>query len=176
MVQNTFDNYNRMGDVATIAICCVIFVLLATSYISRTRSFRIFCVLVGVLLAAAILNIGYHDMLILSDPAYNTWIYLLRIVYVVLLFNAFFLFTLYTTVVSNLERRKARIVAITATVLLVMFVASDIFNSFILITSYLLVADVLLRSLSNNNILSPYQQGRKVLEIWHFFCHNGQKY
>ena len=67
MVQNTFDNYNRMGDVATIAICCVIFILLATSYISRTRSFWIFCVLVGVLLAAAILNIGYHDMLMVMQ-------------------------------------------------------------------------------------------------------------
>lgn len=126
---NTFDNYSRMGDVGVVAICCVIFILLSSSYVSRTRSFRIFSALVGVLFTAAVLNIGYHDLLLLSNPRLNTWVYFLRIVYVVLLFNAFFLFTLYTTVVSNLEHKKARTVAITACVMLLIFVAADIFLS-----------------------------------------------
>ncbi len=125
----TFDNYTRMGDVSVIAVCCVIFILLASSYVSRTLGFRIFSALVGVLFIAATLNIGYHDLLLLHDPSMNAWIYFLRIVYVILLFISFFLFTLYTSVVSNLEHKKARINALVSMGLLIVIVAADIIMS-----------------------------------------------
>ena len=128
VIRTSFDNYNRMGDVGVVAICCVIFVLLASSYVSRTTSFRIFSALVGDLFLAAILNIGYHDLLLLNinNSSLNAWIYILRIVYVVLLFNAFFLFSLYSSVVSNLEHKKARVFAIVAMMVFIAAVAGDI--------------------------------------------------
>ncbi|MBO4419537.1 MAG: EAL domain-containing protein [Oscillospiraceae bacterium] len=125
-IPNTFDNYNRMGDVGVIAICCVIFILLASSYVSRTLSFRVFSGIVGVLFLAALIDIGYHDLILLRNPALNTWIYILRIVYVALLFNTFFLFSLYTSIVSNLEHKKARIIAVAASLMLVVFVSIDV--------------------------------------------------
>lgn len=124
-----FDNYTRMGDVSVVAICCVIFILLSTSYVSRNVSYRIFAALVGNLFVAAILNIGYHDLLLLGKASLRAWIYILRLVYVVLLFNCFFLFSLYTSVVSNLERKKARVFAIAAMVLFFMSVVADILFS-----------------------------------------------
>lgn len=131
VIRSTFDNYSRMGDVGVIAICCVIFVLLASSYVSRTDSFRIFSALVGDIFLAAILNIGYHDLLLLNvnNASLNTWIYLLRLIYVMLLFNAFFLFSLYTSVVSNLEHKKARTIAVLAFIVFFAVVAADIILS-----------------------------------------------
>ena len=129
VIPSTFDNYTRMGDVGVVAICCVIFILLASSYVSRNTSYRIFNALVGNLLLAATLNIGYHDLLLQAKPSLNTWIYILRLAYVVLLFNAFFLFSLYISVVSGLEKKKARIFAISAMVLFFASVAGDIFLS-----------------------------------------------
>lgn len=128
-LQSTFDNYNRVGDVGVIAICCVIFILLSSSYVSRSLAYRIFSALVGFLFIAAIMNIGYHDLLLLHDPAQNTWVYILRIVYVLLLFCVFFLFSLYCSVVSNLDHKKARIIAITACLMLVVIVGADILLS-----------------------------------------------
>ena len=129
MIPNTYDNYNRMGDVGVVAICVVIFILLMSSYVKRTRSFRIFACLLGVLFEAAVLNIGYHDLLLLQNPAMNTWVYILRLIYVVLLFNAFFLFSLYVSVVSMLDHRKARMIAIVAMWMLFAFVGADILLS-----------------------------------------------
>ena len=131
VIRTTFDNYNRMGDVAVVAICCVIFILLASSYVSRTTGFRIFATLVGDLLLAAVINIGFHDLLLfnVNDASLNIWIYILRIVYVILLFNAFFLFSLYTSVISNLEHRKAKIYTIVALSVFLAAVAGDIMMS-----------------------------------------------
>ena len=121
-----FDNYSPSGDVAVIAICVVIVILLLTSYVSRTRSFQIFMCIVGLLVAASAVNIGYHGLLMNNDPALYNLIYVMRILYHTLLFDVFFLFVLYTTVVSGMEHRKARIVAIISTLLLVVIVGIDI--------------------------------------------------
>ena len=51
--QISFDNYTPAGDVAVVAICLVMVILLLTSYVSRTRSFRIFAnILVSLVIAA----------------------------------------------------------------------------------------------------------------------------
>ena len=55
-------DYSRMGDVGVIALCCLVFILLTCSYVSRTRSYRIFSAIVGFVFLAAIINIGYHEL------------------------------------------------------------------------------------------------------------------
>ena len=126
MSQLLIDNYTAAGDVAVIAICAVIVILLNTSYVSRTRSFRMFMTIIVSLVLAAAVNILYHGLLAAGSAGRYGLIYTLRIVYQALLFNIFFLFALYTTEVSGMEHRKARIVAITATLLLIALVGIDI--------------------------------------------------
>ena len=122
----SFDNYMRSGDVGTIAICVVIIILLMTSYVSRTHSLRIFMNIIVSIVLAALVNMVYHGLLARQEPGLYNLVYTLRVLYHALLFDVFFLFSLYTTVVSGMEHRKARIVAILSTVLFVGIVVADI--------------------------------------------------
>ena len=123
----SFDNYSPAGDVAVIALCLVMVILLLSSYISRTRSFRIFTNIIVCLVLASLVNILYHKLLLSYVPALRTQIYVARIFYQALLFNVFFLFALYTTQVSQLEHRKAKLVAVISCALLFIIVGVDIF-------------------------------------------------
>ena len=126
VIRTTFENYTRTGDFAVIAICTVMIVLLFTSYVSRTRSFRIFSNIIAVLIIAASVNIIYHEIVRLNNPNLFTLICVLRILYQALLFDVFFLFALYTMEVSGLEHRKARMIAIGFFSMVVVFIAIDI--------------------------------------------------
>ena len=57
MLQVSFDNYTGAGDVAVISICIVMGILLLTSYVSRSGSFRVFISIIGMLAAAAAVNL-----------------------------------------------------------------------------------------------------------------------
>ena len=122
----SFDNYTSAGDVAVIAICLVMVILLVTSYISRTSSFRIFISIVSSLVLAALVNMLYHRLTVAYMPGLRTQIYVSRVFYQTLLFNVFFLFTLYITQVSHMEPRKAKTVAILSSLLLFAVVGADI--------------------------------------------------
>ena len=123
-------NYSRMGDVGVIAICTVVFILLTTSYVVRTKSFRIFSGIIGFVLLAAVVNIGFHELIGTEYVANNSYLigllYMMRILYHTLLFCIFFCFALYAVIVSDMEHRLARIIAIIGTVLFLGFVGVDI--------------------------------------------------
>ena len=120
------DNYSPVGDVAVVAMCLVIVIMLLTSYVSRTRSFHIFLGIVGLLAAAAVVNIAYHGLLSTGNQGLISLVYVLRVLYQAVLFNVLFLFALYATVVSGMEHSRARAVAIGSTVLLVVVIVLDI--------------------------------------------------
>lgn len=122
----TFDNYVLTGDIASIAICYVIIILLMTSYISRTRSFRVFMTIVIQLIAASGVNIAYHYMITLNNPALYGWAYALRVIYYALLFDIFFLFSLYATVVSDMKPSRAKKFAILSSALFSAILITDI--------------------------------------------------
>ena len=130
LAQTGMYSYSRMGDVGVIALCIVVFILLNTSRVSRTRSYRIFCGIVGLLMLAAVVNIGFHEILVRRIEHTRGLLYSLRLVYKGLLFNVFFLFSLYVTVVSNLEHKKARIIAFVSTGLFILIFAIDIILTF----------------------------------------------
>ena len=129
MRQISYDNYTMAGDVALIATCAVIVILLMTSYIKRTRSFRIFMNIVFSLVVAAVTNIVYHFLLTKSESGLFGLTNALRILYQALLFDVFFLFVLYSTEVSGMEHRKARIIAIIASTILTFVVGIDIIRT-----------------------------------------------
>ena len=119
-------NYSRMGDVGVIALCCTVFVLLTFSYINRTKSYRIFNAIVGFILLAAIVNIGYHELLRVYPLEQKYVIYVLRCLYHTLLFLVFFLFTLYATVITEMNKKQARIVAFTSMSVFAILMVIDI--------------------------------------------------
>ena len=123
------DNYSAAGDVAAIAVCVVMVILLTTAYVSRTKSFHIFMAIICLLMGAAIVNIICHNLMAANDPPSVHLINVLRIVYNALLFDVFFLFSLYAAVISGMKRREARLVAIISTVLLVGIVGIDVIQT-----------------------------------------------
>ena len=126
MMEVSYDNYTRAGDVAVMALCVVVAVLLLSSYVSRTRSFRIFIGIVGLLFVAALTNIGYHCMLTADIPEAYTLTYGMGILYNAMLFAVFFLFAQYTTEVTGLDRRRTKIVTVVSAALLIAIVAADV--------------------------------------------------
>ena len=124
--QVNFDNYTPAGDVAVIALCLVVVILLVTSYVSRTRSFRIFMNIVGALVIAALVDILYHGLLSSYSAVLRTPIYVARVFYQALLLNVFFLFALYATEVSGMDHAQSKRVAWTATAVLFGIVGIDI--------------------------------------------------
>lgn len=129
-VLDALDKYSRMGDVGVLALCCLIFIMLACSYVKRGTSYRIFSAIIGTIFLAAICNVGYHELLRAYQPGYKYAIYTLRILYNTLLFDAFFLYTLYATIISNLKHSKAKAVSIVSSIMFVVFVAIDIILTF----------------------------------------------
>ena len=130
-MQVGLSSYSRMGDVAVIAICCVIFILLSTSYIVRSKSYRVFSAIIGWIVLAAIVNIGFNELLNRSDLVINNsyvigTLYLLRVIYHILLFNIFFGFLLYAIVVSNIDQKRGRIIAWIGTLAFIVVAAIDI--------------------------------------------------
>ncbi len=126
IVQSNIVNYSIVGDVAVLAFCAIMFILLSASYVSRTRSFRIFTFIIFMLICAAVVDMVYHNLFTVANPAQLGLVYALRIIYYALLYNVFFLFALYATEVSGMEHKKARFVAVFCTVVLVATVAGDI--------------------------------------------------
>lgn len=121
-----FENYTFTGDVIAIAVCIIVAILINTAYVSRTKSFRIFQTTVVAIVIAAAVNIVYHVLVVEQLNVSNVWIYIVRIIYQMCLFDVLFLFALYITEVSGMEHKKARVVAISATALFVLIIFSDI--------------------------------------------------
>ena len=124
-----FDNYSIDGDIGVLAICAVIVILLSTSYIVRTRSFHVFISVIASLSTASVVNIVYHVLVAKGAPSLFVLTYILRIVYQAILLDILFLFTLYLTQASGMDHKKAKIVAIISTILLLAIIGIDIVRS-----------------------------------------------
>ncbi len=121
-----FNSYSPWCDAAVISICAIMLILLRTSYVSRTESYYIFLGTIRVLIAAALITIIYHTLVVMDPSGFFKVIYGLRILYHMLLLMVFHFFVLYTVTVSNAEHRKARTAAIISTILLAAAVGADI--------------------------------------------------
>ena len=124
-----FDNYSLIGDLAVIAICLTVFILLKTSYVSRTRSLGIFVNITVVLFIAAAINIAYHVLLIQNDPGLFVWIYVFRILYQTALLDIFCLFCLYITQISGMNHKKAKIIAIVSSSIMLFVILFDVIRT-----------------------------------------------
>ena len=122
------NNYTPAADIATISVCLVIYVLLFFSYTRKSTSYRVFLSIIPTLIVACMADIGFHMSLFARglDPL----TYVLRCVYHAGLFTVFFLFTLYITVVTRLEKKAQNYILVFSTVLLLAIVIVDIVTSF----------------------------------------------
>lgn len=102
------DNYTPVGDLCVLAICWLILILLFFSYNRKTAAFRTFTVIVPMLMAGAMLDVSYNWIGTVQGAV--PLFFVLRCLYHAALFTLFFLFTLYITQVTHLEKGKQRAV------------------------------------------------------------------
>ena len=87
--------------------------------------------IVGMIFIAALVNIAFNVLMsnadFLANNAYSQGLaYALRIIYHACLFDIFFSFTLYAVVISNMEKKQARLIAIVSSAIFFIIVAIDI--------------------------------------------------
>ena len=124
------DQYTPVGDQTVLAVCLVIIVLLIFSYVSRTRSYMVFCVIVGFLIAASISDIMYHTLALQGNKDLYGYAILLRFLFHLFLFTILFLYVLYITEVQRLEMNVKVPTLIVSGIIWLVVVFLDGFQSF----------------------------------------------
>ena len=118
------NNYTPVGDLVVIAVCFVMLSLLFFSYIRKSSAFRVFMTIIFTLILTAVLNITYNNL------AYRFGavpvVYAFRCLFHAALFTVYFLFALYITEVTRMDRRKTIRILLGAFAVLVTIVIVDV--------------------------------------------------
>lgn len=121
------NNYTPVGDMIVVAICFVMLSLIFFSYMRKSPAFRVFMTIIFTLILTAVLDVTFNAL------AYRLGavpvVYAFRCLFHAALFTVFFLFTLYITEVTRLDRKKALRVLWCAFAVLVTFIAVDVASS-----------------------------------------------
>ena len=120
-----FDNYTPAADIVVTAICFVMIVLVAFSYISRTRSSKFFVSMVGLVLAAAWTDITFYT--IVTIPDYQILANWLRCLYHAMLLLIFVHYIAYMCEVAHYE--KQRLFTVLANIIFAVALLADIINT-----------------------------------------------
>ena len=99
-----FASYSPAADIVVTAVCFVMIILVVFSNISKTRGFKLFFVLVGLVLGAAWTDITFYTLA--ADPKYQTVANWMRCIYHALLFLIFVYYIAYICEVTNYENQK----------------------------------------------------------------------
>ena len=121
-----FDNYTAAGDILVIAICFVIGILVATSYNTRTKTFKLFLNMIIYLGLAALSDMILHDYYAHMAGGSYTPIYVIRVIYHAMLFSLFLVYVVYLVVILNLDRRDVVPIMSVATGVYAIIILTDI--------------------------------------------------
>ena len=122
-------DYSPVGDLVVVSVCWVMIVLMLFSYIRKSKSFRIFLALIGVLMVAALTDVTFHSLAASGKPALYGYAYALRCVFHALLFSIFVLFAVYIAETARLERRKRTPFMIAAALIFCVVVTVDVLDT-----------------------------------------------
>ena len=105
-----FGRFSPAADQTIIAVSVVMVILMLFSYVSRSRSLRIFLTIVISLVLAALTDVSWNMIVRMKDPSLYTLGYVFREVYHAMLYLVFFLYGFYIADVTGLEAKKQRLV------------------------------------------------------------------
>ena len=121
-----FDNYTPVGDIIVIAICMVMIVLVATSYVNKTKNFSLFLNMTIYLVSASMCDIIYHDWYAHITDGNYIGVYVTRVIYHALLFSILLLYIVYIVEIQHLEKHKRIPIMIAATTIYLAVIITDI--------------------------------------------------
>jgi EAL domain-containing protein (putative c-di-GMP-specific phosphodiesterase class I) len=120
------NGYTPVGDLIVVSICFVMLILLAFSYSSINRSFKLFLGIIGVLIMSAYSNVSFNKLVSSGSTQNYAATNVIRCVYHALLFTIFFLFVAYITEATHLEKAQTVRVMFIAGILWLITVGSDV--------------------------------------------------
>ncbi len=121
-----FDNYSPVGDIVVIAISMVMIVLVATSYVNKTKNFNLFLNMIFYLVAASMCDMIHHVLYTNVDDGNYTAVYVVRVIYHAVLFSILLLFIVYIVEIQHLERHRKVPIMIIASLIYLTVIITDI--------------------------------------------------
>ena len=119
------EGYSPSSEITVLAVCFVMLILLFVSFKVRMKSFRIFAILLGMLIAAVSSDLMLHYLIAGNPDISRPLVYGLRSLYHVLLLCMLHHFIVYTCEASYLSKKSRKPYVTAATALLVVFAAAD---------------------------------------------------
>ena len=120
-----FANYTPAADILVTAICFVMIILVACSYISRKRDSKLFLTMVGLVLASAWADISFYTLA--AMPEHHLAASWLRCIFHALLFLIFVYYIAYICEVTHYEKQKRYLYL--ANSILLIIIAADIITT-----------------------------------------------
>lgn len=124
-----FDNYTPVGDLIVIAICFVMIILVATSYVTKTSNFKLFMNMIVYLILAGVCDIVHHQLYTGVTDGNYTVVYIIRILYHALLFSLLLVYVVYIVEIQRLEIRKRIPVMVLSSLIYLTVIAMDIITT-----------------------------------------------
>ena len=124
-----YENYSPVGDVLVLAIGFVFIFLIRSAFISKTKNFVIFRIILGLLMLAAGFGLFYHVLMNSTDTVSHTLIYALRVGYHFALFGELFLYVVYAMIPLRLDKASDKRYVITAAAGFVVMMVVDMLGS-----------------------------------------------
>lgn len=122
-----YENFSPVGDILVLAICIVLAILIAESFVIKDKSFRLFQAMIFFVAFAAGVNIFMHVYLAMR-PVPVASVYVLRVMYHLALFGLLYLFAYYMIEYLSLRGATRRKFFIVNGIGFVVVAALDVFG------------------------------------------------
>lgn len=128
-IRGFLTGYSPVGDLTVVSVCLVMIILLVFSYVRKSRSFKVFLSIVGLLIAAAYTNVAFHMMVERIEPRQYPVAYTFRCLYHALLFLIFVMYVVYIGEVTRLESEKRTVFVGLAIAIFITVVGIDVVDT-----------------------------------------------
>lgn len=122
-------NYSPIGDLVVVSVCVVMLILMLFSYVRRTRAFKIFLGIVGLVILSALADVTFNQLVNAGGAQLLGAVQATRCVYHGLLYLIFVLFNVYIAVVTRLPGKKQRQVTLVALGIFAAVLALDVLDT-----------------------------------------------
>ena len=121
-----FDDYSPVGDILVVAVCAVMVILVAASYVNKTKAFRLFLSMIILLCLGAISDLICHDAYLHVTNGNYTFVYVARVLYHAFLFSILHVMVIYITELQRIEIKIKVPAIIISSIIYVVVLITDI--------------------------------------------------
>lgn len=129
-LESYVENYSQVGDIIVVGMCILFLILIRASFVNRTRSFHIFCVMLVTMAVAAYSRVILYVFTNSARATLGLTI-ALRIIHYSALFANLFLFIFYFVETLHIDARESRRYLIAGTGGLIALISYMVIGSYL---------------------------------------------